>query len=203
MREAFGRWLTESGAWCIGRHWPLRIVLLLWLTWVAGNHLADDAYASLFSGIDLGIHEGGHLLLRWCGQWLCTAGGTVAQCSAPVIAAVLLLRQGDRFSVPVCGVWLAGNLYQVALYCADASTMSLTLVTVGGGGGQREDCHDWHVLLSSVGMLGAESWLAPLIRLGAFALAWTSLALGAWMCWRMATGSSADRVIKGRAAGGQ
>jgi hypothetical protein len=179
--------------WCVGRWWPLRALVVAALAWICARHVADEGYWSYFGGINLGIHEGGHLLFSYFGRWLCTAGGTIAQLSAPLIAAAILLRQGDWFALPLCGAWLADNLYGVAIYCADASRMGLTLVTVGGGTGSKAECHDWHVLLNSVGMLGAEDWLAPLIRFIAFAIGWSSIALGAWQCWRMAHSPPAIR----------
>ncbi len=170
-------------AWCVGRHWPLRLLLLAWLAWVAGNHLVDEAYWSLFGSINLGIHEGGHVLFRPLGEWFVVAGGTIAQCSAPLIAGALFVKQEDYFGSAVCAVWLADNLYGVALYCSDASSRALPLVSLGGGDAE----HDWTYLMDSIGMLGWEGAFAALIRLVAFAIGWGGITAGAWMCWRMAT----------------
>jgi len=182
VRAAFSSSIVVVETWCAGRHWPLRLLFLAWLAWVAGNHLVDDQYWSLFGSINLGIHEGGHVLFRPLGEWFTVAGGTIAQCAAPLIAGALFVRQEDYFGSAVCGVWLADNLYGVAAYCADASSRALPLVNIGGGDAE----HDWTYLMESIGMLGSEGTFAALIRLIAFALGWGSIVAGAWMCWRMA-----------------
>ena len=86
----------------------------------------------------------------------------------------------------MCGWWLGDNLYGVATYMADARALELPLVTIGPEGGDVE--HDWNYLLDSVGLLQHDTQLAALVRVSAFLLTWSSIAAGAWMCWRMSRG---------------
>jgi hypothetical protein len=172
--------------WCRGRHWIWRAPILLYLAYAGVRHLGSSEYTSLFGGINLGIHELGHVLTSWAGQWISVLGGTLFQCLAPIVSALLFLRQPDFFAVPVCGWWLGDNLYGVATYMADARALELPLVTVGPEGGEVE--HDWNYLLDSVGLLQHDTQLAALVRVAAFLLTWSSIAAGAWMCWRMARG---------------
>ena len=46
----------------------------------------DSHYYGLFDGINLGIHEGGHLLFRPFGEFLCIADGTICQLAAPGVS---------------------------------------------------------------------------------------------------------------------
>ncbi len=179
----------EVADWCEGRHWPGRALLLLWLAYVAVRHLGDTDYQSLFGGLNLGIHEGGHLLFSMFGEFLTVAGGTFAQLAAPVVSAGLFARQRDYFATAVSGCWLAMNLYGVATYMADAREMDLPLVTVGGG----EALHDWNTLLTDLHLLAWDTRLAALTRLLAFVVMWGSLAAGAWMIARMARGAARSR----------
>ncbi|HPW55829.1 MAG: hypothetical protein KA072_10950 [Thermoanaerobaculaceae bacterium] len=173
-------WREHVEAWAPGRQWIPRAVLLLYFTWVGVRHLRDPLYGSLFAGINLGIHEAGHLVFGFLGEWLMVAGGTILQCAAPIVATWLLLRQGDWFGLPVGGFWEATNLYNVATYMADARAQELPLVTIGGG--EPAVAHDWTYLLESVGLLEHDERLAGLVRVAAFLLLWGSILLGAWMC---------------------
>jgi len=170
--------------WCTGRLWHWRVPLLLLLAYFGVRHLADPQYTSLFGGINLGIHELGHILMSWAGQWLCVLGGTLFQLAAPCAAGFVLARQRDFFGIAFCGAWLGDSLYGVATYMADARALELPLVTVGPEGGEVE--HDWNYLLDSVGLLNYDTTIAGFVRLLAFLLVWSSIAAGIWMCWQMA-----------------
>ena len=196
--EVDGFWQSMCGQienWCQGRIWYGRALLLLWLAWVGVQHLRDPLYSSLFGGLNLGIHEAGHLLFRFDGEFLAVAGGTILQLAAPLGAAIMFLRQPDYFALSVCGAWLATNFYNVATYMADARAMELPLLSVGGGGG--EIIHDWHYMLSALRLLSWDTQLASLTRLIAFLAMWASIAFGAWMLWKMAKSKTRDTAAGG------
>lgn len=176
----------EIEGWCRGRFWVPRALLLLWFVFIGVRHLADPLYTSLFGALNLGIHEGGHLLFGFAGQFICVAGGTLLQLAAPLASGIMFIRQRDYFALSVCSVWLSTNLYNIATYVGDAREQVLRLVTVGGG---REVCHDWYCLLSAMHILSWDTTLAALIRILSFVLMWGSIGAGAWMCWLMARSS--------------
>lgn len=172
----------EVAEWAHGRLWWVRAPLVLYFAYLGVRHLGDAEYTSLFGGINLGIHEGGHLALAWAPQFVTALGGTLFQCAAPVVAAWLFLRQPDFFAVPICGAWLSTNLYSVATYMADARALELPLVTVGGGDAD----HDWNYVLDALGIITWDTRLAFLVRILAFVTMWGSLAAGAWILALMA-----------------
>jgi len=169
-------------AWCRGRFWPARALLLIWFAVIGVRHLGDPCYTSLFGALNLAIHEAGHLVFRFAGEFIMMAGGTILQLAAPLASAVMFLRMPDYFAVCVTGVWLSTNLYNVATYVGDARAQALPLVTVGGG----DVMHDWHYLLSRMHLLAWDTTLAALLRILAFGILWGSIAAGVWMCWLMA-----------------
>jgi hypothetical protein len=181
----------EVDAWCAGRSWLARTPVVAWFAWIGVRHLADPLYESLFGALNLGIHEAGHLLFSWFGLFLMVAGGTLLQLAAPLGSAVMFWRQPDWFALPICGAWLATNLYNVATYMADARAMELPLVTVGGG--EPLVGHDWNYLLGTVGLLAQDAFLAGALRLLAFVVLWGSLAVATWMVVRMARRPSPAR----------
>jgi hypothetical protein len=185
-------WLTarraDAATWTDeGRWWAPRALLLVVLAWLGWRHLTDPDYGSLFSGITLGVHELGHLVLAPLGHWLGVAGGSLAQTLAPVAVAYGFLRQRDYFAIAVAGMWEAMSLSNLATYVADARAEALPLVSPFSG----EPEHDWHYLLSSVGMLRYDAHLAAAVRLAALAVLACSLALGAWLCVRIARSRAA------------
>ena len=143
-----------------GKLWWPRLPLVVWFAVIIRNHLEDPRYASLWDGLNLGIHEVGHVLFSPLGEWMGVAGGTIAQLAAPVVAAVLFARQKDWFAVTVGVFWLGTNFVDVAVYMADARDLLLPLVSTGGG----EIIHDWNYLLDSVGLLGRDHALAAGVR---------------------------------------
>jgi len=173
---------ADAETWAAGRRWAPRAVLLLYLTYAGCRHLTDAEYGSIFSGITLAIHELGHVLFGFLGEWLAVAGGSITQLAAPVAAALLLLRQRDYFGAAVGGAWLSISLSNLAVYVADARAEALPLYSIGGG----DVVHDWNYLLGSVHLLSEDAHIAGLVRLGALVVLVASILLGAWLCAIMA-----------------
>jgi hypothetical protein len=156
-----------------------RIALLAVLAWADVHTLLDSESWNIFGGLTLGVHEAGHLLFGPFGQWLMIAGGSLTQVLAPVVAALLLLRQGDRYGVAVVGTWLAYSLTNLAAYIGDARAMALQLV-----GFSDDPIHDWHYLLDSMHLLPYDTRLALLTRDLAWAVLLASIALAAHVLTR-------------------
>lgn len=184
MVESLLRSIEE---WARGRNWPLRVPFVLAFVFLGVELLIDSSHATIFGGIDLGIHEAGHVVFRFGGEMLCAFGGSLLQCLAPILCAVALARLPDWFGVSFCGVWLAVNLYEVARYVADARAMLLPLVTIGGGDAR----HDWNFLLGELGLLGSDTLLAGALRVLAFVVLWGSIAASVWLLWKIGRSSRA------------
>lgn len=172
--------------WCRGRSWVPRAILLVYLAYVGLRYLLDPLYGSLFSGITLGIHELGHVVLSFAGHFLEALGGSLFQVAAPVAAAVVLYRQDDYYGVSVAGCWLSYSLFSLGTYIGDARARNVPLV-----GLSENPEHDWHYILSAVGLLPLDRALGFLTRSVAFAVLAGAITLGAWLCWRMAVAGRA------------
>ena len=174
---------ADISEWCTGRSWAVRLPLWLFFAYVGARQFADNMYPSLFGGINLGIHEGGHLLFRAFGEFLCIAGGTILQLAAPLISMFVFLKQRDYFGIAICFGWLSTNLINVGVYMSDALDMALPLVTVGDNGGLVT--HDWRYLFTKLGLLSqcrTVGWLT--IQLGNLSML-VCLAGAAWLMWKM------------------
>lgn len=187
---------AEVREWCAGRMWAPRLLLLFYMTWVLFQSLRDPLYQSLFKALNLGIHELGHLVTTPLGPFISIASGSLFQCLAPLVGAVMFLRQRDWFALGVAAWWLGTNLHDVAAYAGDARSQSLPLVTPFGG---AEIIHDWHYLLSRTGLLEHDHVLAAILRLGGFlamlaGIAWGALTVG-WMIRDRPKNRDADNMM--------
>jgi hypothetical protein len=130
--------------------------------WRLGLTLALAAYGALIiftpgtyrwlDSLDLAIHETGHLVFAFGGEFLTLLGGTIAQLLVPAAFAAALWRQGDPHGATVPLWWLGQSFTNVAVYIRDARAQELPLV----GGGE----HDWFLILERFGLLASDVALA-------------------------------------------
>ncbi len=188
------RWLARTRAdaldWARGRNGWVRLPLLLWFGYILVRHLRDRRYDSLFGGLNLGIHELGHLVFAPFGQFLGIAGGTILQLAAPLVAAALFRRQRDWFAVAVASCWLSTNLFGVARYAGDARARLLPLVSPTSG----DPIHDWGFMLGRLGLLPRDTAIADGLRFLAVVAMLAGLAAGSWLVWHMLRGAAPARA---------
>jgi hypothetical protein len=100
---------------------------------------------SFLDGIDLAIHETGHLVFSPFGEVIQFAGGTLFQLIVPAAFVWYFVRRGDRHAASVALWWIAQNFWNISIYIRDARVQELPLV----GGGE----HDWAFLLGRFNLL--------------------------------------------------
>lgn len=122
----------------------VRLALVVLLLPYAGWLVLDYEY-HLLDGVNLLIHEAGHLVLRPFGMLLHMLGGTLLQLAFPLLFAGRFWWRRERYEAAICGVWAAESLMYTARYLGDARIQALPLV---GG-----HIHDWNWLLARVGLL--------------------------------------------------
>lgn len=159
----------------------LRGVVVAWLAWMLVASMRAARPHTIFAGIDLGIHEAGHLVFSGLGRFLMVAGGTILQLLAPTATGIIFFRRHDRFAACFAAAWLGVNLVEVSVYMADARAQVLPLVTVGGG----EAAHDWAYLFGRLGLLRHDTTIASFVKWVGFLLHGAAVACGAWVIHRM------------------
>jgi hypothetical protein len=171
----------DIDAWCADSNWWIRLPVLLLILHQSWRQVHDPNWGGLFSALDFGIHELGHVLFAPLGEFMSILGGSFWQIAAPLISVVMFFRQRDYFAISVCSMWLGISLYRMALYMEDARTLSLQLVSIGGG----EAYHDWNYLFTSFRVLQWDVRIGHLTRdLGALFLVAAALS-GTWLIWKM------------------
>jgi hypothetical protein len=176
----WGGWRDDAREWCQGKHWEWRAPLLAYLGYAGFRTLTNPEYSSLFSGITFGIHELGHVLMSFAGEFLMMAGGSLFQILAPIAAAFIFLRQRDYFGITVAFSWLSLSLFELARYIGDSRAQQLPLL-----GLTSDPQHDWHYLLSKLGMLESDLFLAGFTRVVGTMIFTASLLAGVWLCLQM------------------
>lgn len=165
------------------RSWLLRAPVLAGMAYLALRLLEDPSRPSLWGGINLAVHEIGHVLFLVFPEFLTVAGGTFLELAIPVVAGLLFLRQKEDFGAALCLFWLATALLGAATYAADARAQLLPLVSPFAGA----PMHDWHYLLGRLGLLDRDQAVAGVFRAAGLLLAVGSVGLGGWILGLMAT----------------
>ena len=129
----------------------LSVALLLY----GAYGLRHPGEGTLLDGVDLAIHETGHLVFGPFGEFAGFAGGTLFQLLMPLAFVIYFLRRHDRYAASVALWWVGQNCGHIAVYVADARAQELPLV----GGGE----HDWEYLLGRTGLLASDVALARAI----------------------------------------
>ena len=180
MNPRVAEFRDEAEEWARGRMWIPRALLLAYLVYAMFRLMTNPEASTWFSAITFGIHELGHVVFGFAGHFISALMGSGAQVLAPLITILVFYRQPDYFGMSVGGFWLSFSLFELARYVGDARAMELPLL------GLTDDPeHDWHYLLSAMGLLNLDTTLAFLIRVVAFAIGAASLAFGVWLLVKM------------------
>ena len=121
---------------------------VIWLVFCYRYHLID--------GVNLAVHEVGHIVFTPFGQTMHMLGGSIGQMVFPIALIIYFLRRAERFEAAVCTVWAAESLMYMAVYLGDAKAQALPLV---GG-----HIHDWNWLLGRIGMVDQCELIASLMH---------------------------------------
>jgi hypothetical protein len=170
-------------SWAAGRSWYWRLPLFLVLASQAAKPLRTVEQWNVFTGINFGAHEFGHLFWAFFGEWMTIAGGSLTQLLIPIGAAAVVMRTRDWFGLAVCGLFLASSLGELSWYIGDARAQQLDLVSFSPDGGG----HDWAYLLRKAGMMRHDLTLARLARALGFLLIVASSVLAVRLFWWMHT----------------
>jgi hypothetical protein len=136
------------------------------------------------------IHEGGHLLFRFFGEFLAVAGGTILQLVVPLMLAAFFIFHRQIPGTAFCMFFFFEQFLPIATYMADARAQELPLLTVGDS---DNVIHDWAYLFGKLGVLDRDTQIAHTVRV----IGW--LGMMGTLAWFLLRGVKAKPV--GNAAG--
>ena len=182
--RGLARLVASVRAWAAGRNWWIRAPVLLWMAWILVHYWNAPWYSTVFSGIDLAIHEIGHILWSPLGEFPGFAGGTLTQLLAPVAVGIGFVRQRDWFAVSFAFCWLGINCFEIVEYAGDALTRQLPLVSPS----TAMPIHDGTYMLGELGILHHTDVVAAAWLWAGRMVMTVGIAFGAWVLWEMGTG---------------
>ena len=185
------RFVASVREWAAGRNWWVRAPVLLWMVWILVHYWDAPWYSTVFHGIDLAIHEIGHILWAPLGEFMGFAGGTLTQLLAPVVAGIAFARQRDWFAVSFAVCWLGINCFEVVEYAGDALTRQLPLVSPS----TALPIHDWAYMLGELGILHHTDTVATAWQWSGRVVMTTGIAFGGWVLWEMARGEKSQAGV--------
>lgn len=181
MSFSLSQFFDEARRTSAGRLWQPRALLLAICAWIFVQHLRDPLYGGIVKGLNLAIHEMGHVLFGFIGEFIGFAGGTILQLAAPVIAFAMFYKQRDHFALAIALCWLGTNFFDVAAYASDARAGNLPLVSLGGGDPQ----HDWFVMLAETNLLYQDQLIGGLFGFAGFLCFVAGIGFGIWVIQQM------------------
>ena len=118
----------------------------------------DPTQWHLIDGVNLLIHEAGHIVFRPFGEFMMIAGGSLFQVIMPLLFVGYFAYQRKFYSAALVLFWVGESILNVSVYAADSLALQLPLL------GGPDSMHDWNYLLSSLNLLPATAKVAGTIR---------------------------------------
>jgi hypothetical protein len=146
----------------------------------------------LMDGVFVPIHEGGHLLFRFFGEFLSVLGGTFLQLLVPVLLATYFLFHRQAQGVGFCLFFMFEQFLPISTYMADARAQELPLLTIGDA---EYVIHDWNYIFGKLGVLDHDIQISGFVRF----CGWLGMiAVVIWLLWRgVNDAAAAKKEIKG------
>ena len=133
----------------------MAVIVTLYFLWCAYN----PSQWHLIDGVDLVIHEAGHLIFSPLGEFMMIAGGSLFQVIVPAVFAGYFWYHGKYYSAALVLFWVGQSILNVSVYAGDSLALQLPLL------GGEDSMHDWNYLLSTLNLLPATAKIAGVIRL--------------------------------------
>lgn len=119
----------------------------------------DPVQWHLLDGVNLVIHEAGHVVFMPFGELVTVAGGSLFQVIVPAVFVSYFYWRRQVYSAALVLFWMGESLLNVSVYAGDALALQLPLL------GGDESVHDWNHLLGSTGLLPSTHKIALAIRI--------------------------------------
>ncbi len=154
------KFTDNSIEWCKGKIPYPRAILLFYFVYLSFRYLSNPDHNSFFNGLNLGIHEFGHIIFSPFGEFMHFLGGSLMEIIFPIIGILMFYFHKDYFAISVGFGWFSTAILHVATYVADARKMELPLVSLFG----THPIHDWNYILGKANLLNYDLIIANFLR---------------------------------------
>jgi hypothetical protein len=152
---------------------PKLIVVLLMAVFFARYFLTPGIVInSWLHGFVLVLHEAGHMLMMFFGEFFAILGGAFWQLALPIAFALYFLFTRQMWSASLILFLVAFSFVDASIYVEDALERELPLITFD------QDTHDWWNLLLRLNLLRYDNFLGTLYYLQGVTCYLLALCLG-------------------------
>lgn len=144
----------------------------------------DPSRWHLIDGVDLVIHEAGHLVFSPFGEFMTIAGGSLFQVIMPALFVAYFWYHDNLFAAAMTLFWVGQSILNVSVYAGDSLALQLPLL------GGQDATHDWNYLLTSLDLLQSTKTVAAVIRV----IGTATIILAAVGSFKFARQAKADEV---------
>lgn len=103
------------------------------------------------------IHEAGHSIFFFLGEFMQIMAGSVFQILVPLVFVIYFYLRRNYFSSSLLLFWVGQNILNVSVYISDAIAMQLPLL------GGDASIHDWNYILNSLGIIRYTDMVGSLV----------------------------------------
>ena len=125
-------------------------------------------------GVNLVIHEAGHVFFHPFGTLLMFMGGSLLQIIVPCLFAGYFWFQKEYLSFALMLLWAGQNIINVSVYVGDAIAMQLPLL------GDDVTMHDWNNILRMLNALPSALILSHILYAVGLTAMISGAGIGAW-----------------------
>jgi hypothetical protein len=170
--------LQRVAVWTKGKAiWWRMLLLLAWFAlFLQVSQSTTLQRSNVVALFDFGMHELGHILFIPFGVFMTILGGSLFQCLFPLLWFGACLWKKWYFAAALCLAWCGYNLYDVAVYAADAQDRLLPLATFSNS---YDEAHDWYQILTRLNSLDATPAVAQALRVAGGTFMVVGLAIAA------------------------
>lgn len=145
-----------------------RLITVFFFAWYFISAALTQNSWHIIDSVNLVIHEAGHTIFFFLGEFFDIAAGSGFQVLVPIIFVFYFFLRAEFFSSSLLLFWVGESLVNVSVYVRDAVVMQLPLL--GGDG----TIHDWNYLLGRMELLS----FTPLISLLIFVSGFVCMSVG-------------------------
>ncbi len=128
----------------------VKLVCTLFVSWFFLVYINPNPHLlkwSFIDSFDLIIHEAGHTIMFFLGDFVQVLAGSLFQISIPLIISLYFFFRREYYSCSLVLMWMGHNILNVAYYMADALVQELPLL------GGDSVIHDWNYIFSTLNIL--------------------------------------------------
>ncbi len=185
------KWFTDAKAAMPGRAWIVHCILwlcafglMLEMFWSTTEH--QSLILLPISMMSFGLHEMAHVATSFLPPTLTAAAGSLSELLFGGLIVFVAYRKRAYITTVFGTLWYLYASLSAGRYMADARSQLLPLVSINSAiNDDGEALHDWHMVFSRLGILGADKLIGNSVKAVGIMLAISGLGVYAYWIFEM------------------